>query len=467
MLKNFKKVMGISLAVVLAVSSLTGCGEKKDGTITISIGGQMTERTEKNAATYDLFQTNATNFSAENPGVTVVPDNFTFNLSDYMVKAAGGQLPTMFRATPTELKQIVETGYAQDITPLFKKYGYKDALDGNKYSKLYEYDGKVYGIIKQNSLYDMGIAYNIDVFKQADLLDENGLPKFPQTWEELAETAKIIKDKTGKTGFAIATKSNHGGWHLMNIMWAYGADFMKIENGKWKATFASDEGVAALQYIKDLKWKYGVIQAEELADITVGGKLLSLGDAGMIITHMGMLDQYVRKFGMDITNIAMSKLPAGPAGRFSQVGADIYIFTGDEKENEAAFKWLNFTGEGVTQVNDDIIQGWEKTYADKQKNGYLVGVEPKTPYTNSERNKVISEISNKYRTVNEKNFADYMNGEGVEYKFEPERCVQQMYAALDAAIQQVIGDKNADCKAILEKTQADFQANFLDKESVN
>ena len=40
-----------------------------------------------------------------------------------------------------------------------------------------------------------------------------------------------------------------------------------------------------------------------------------------------------------------------------------------------------------------------------------------------------------------------------------------MYAALDTALQQVITDKNADCKTVLENVQKDFQLNYLDKEA--
>ena len=69
-----------------------------------------------------------------------------------------------------------------------------------------------------------------------------------------------------------------------------------------------------------------------------------------------------------------------------------------------------------------------------------------------------------FRTVENKFFDDYVTGEGVEYMFEPERCVQQLYTALDNAIQTVLMDKDADCETVLKKTQEDFQANYLDKE---
>lgn len=467
-----KKLFSLILSVALAVS-VTGCvgtkvgkddGRDGDGNLHISIGGTPTEKTEENAKTYDLFMKNKAKFEAANPGVIVDADPWSFDLKNYMTKAEGGDLPTMYHTSPTEINNIVSNGYASDITNLVKKYGYDKMLNNEKYGKLYMRDGKYYGIVKDGSLYDMGIAYNVELFKQAGLVDKDGLPQFPQTWEELAETAKKIKDKTGKTGFAIASKNNQGGWHFMNIMWAYGADFMKQdENGKWKATFASKEGVAALQYIKDLKWKYDVLQEELLAGIEVGGRLLATNDCAMILTQRSMLDTYIERYGLKASNVAMSKIPAGPAGRYSQVGANVWMFSGTEEQNELCFKWLEMIGEGAT-VTDASKETMAKTNAIKQEKGYIVGVRSANLWLNDERVKAEEEAMEPYRTVDSKYFDDYINGEGVEYKFEPERCVQQLYAALDNAIQEVLLDENADCEKVLKKVQDDFQKNFLDKE---
>ena len=471
-MKKLAKILSLVMifALVLSTAACVGTkvgqndGRDSEGNLHFSVGGSPVEKTEKNAKSYDLFQENKKNFEAANPGVIVDPDEWSYDYKNYMVKAEGGDLPTMYITSPTEVKNIIENGYAADITSLVKKFGYDDMLNNEKYGKLYMKDGKYYALIKDGTLYDMGIAYNVDLFRQAGLLDENGVPKFPQTWDEFAETAKTIKEKTGKAGFAIASKNNHGGWHFMNIMWAFGTEFMEQgKDGKWIATFASEEGVKALQYIKDLKWKYDVLQDELLADIQVGGRMLATGDAAMIITQRAMLDQYAEKYGLKASNVAMSKMPAGPAGRFTQVGAEIWMFSGTDEQNEQCFKWLEFLGKGAT-VTDATKEQWAKNYAIKAEKGHIVGVRGANLWLNDERVSAETEAMEPYRTVDNKFFDDYVKGEGVEYRFEPERCVQQLYAALDNAIQTVLMDKNADCKAVLEKTQADFQVNFLDKE---
>ena len=57
----------------------------------------------------------------------------------------------------------------------------------------------------------------------------------------------------------------------------------KGDDGKWKATFNSPEAAAALQYIKDLKWKYDVLPTNTLIDGEEYSKLFATGNAAMQI----------------------------------------------------------------------------------------------------------------------------------------------------------------------------------------
>jgi len=160
-------------------------------------------------------------------------------------------LPTVFRTAPTELNTLVNSGYIKDITPYMEKYGYLDKYDNN-YSYLYTKDEKCYALVEPDSIYKVGMVYNNDLFKQAGLVDENGIPKFPQTWDEVTETAVKIKAATGKPGYVIATNGRHGGWHFINIARSFGVEFLKQDGEKWTATFASPECAKALQWVKDL-----------------------------------------------------------------------------------------------------------------------------------------------------------------------------------------------------------------------
>lgn len=464
---KLKKLSLVVLALALAIGMLSGCsvGNKKadDGKIHIKIGGTPVERTEGNAAVYDLFQERAQKFMEENPDIVVEADTFSFDLKNYLTKAAAGDLPTMFYTSPTELKLMADSGYIKDISEQAKKYGFYDGYDLEKYKELFTVDGKMYAVAYGTPSH-IGVMYNKKVMKEAGLVDANGAIKYPQTWEELAVTAQTIKEKTGKTGFFMPTKNNQGGWLSLNVFWAFGTEFMKQENNKWVATFASDEGVAALEYFKDLKWKYNAIQADVIADINGSGKALAANEVGMTINGIGITNNFVQNYELDIKNIAMSRIPAGPKGRVSQRNASVYVFTGTDEENDACFKWLEFIGQGA-KVTDDMKEQWNRDYKIKHEKGYAVGYGVTDLWVDEERIKAEEEIQQKYRTVDESSFADYMSSDGITYRSEPERCAQQLYSAIDACLQQVFSDENADCRAILEKAQKDFQLNYLDKET--
>ena len=52
----------------------------------------------------------------------------------------------------------------------------------------------------------------------------------------------------------------------------------------------------------------------------------------------------------------------------------------------------------------------------------------------------------------------------ISYQAEPPRCAQDLYALLDSCIQEVLNNKDADSKALIEKAAKDLQNNFLDYE---
>lgn len=153
-------------------------------------------------------------FEKENPDIKIETSTYKYATDTFIPKAMMGQMPTLFGTFYTEIQKIIDAGYAADITDMMTEMGMADALYPN-IKEIVEKDGRLYGIPSQ--LYVQGLICNVELFKEAGLVDADGVPIFPQNYTELAETAKIIKDKTGKAGFAMPTTSNCGGWHFMNI----------------------------------------------------------------------------------------------------------------------------------------------------------------------------------------------------------------------------------------------------------
>ena len=89
-------------------------------------------------------------------------------------------------------------------------------------------NGKLYGIPTNNET--MAMVYNMDIFQQAGL-DPN---KGPETWEDVKDFSKQIKEKTGKAGFGMVAKLNAGNtpFRYMPLSWAYGGGALDEAGGQ-------------------------------------------------------------------------------------------------------------------------------------------------------------------------------------------------------------------------------------------
>lgn len=465
-MKKMKKIICLITAAVISLSLLSACGtgaNNTDGKVHITIAAWPSPETNK--AQYDLYQKYLDAYKSKYPDVEVTTDEWRFDLKNYLVKAAAKQLPTTFTIAPTELDTLINSGYIRDITKAMTDFGYLEGYD-KKYEFVYMRDGKAYAVVDPESVYEMGLLVNVDLFKKAGLTDKKGLPKYPQTWDEVAEFSKTIKEKTGKAGFVMPTKERHGGWEFTNIAWSYGADFLeKTGDGKYKAIFASDEAAEALQFIKDLKWEANALQEEALVSIGAIQKLVGTGEAAMGIIQSGMVNGIPKSYGTPFENLAMCRIPAGPKGRFAFSSANIYVVSGEttDEELEALMNWFNMIGMGP-EVNAEMIEKWEESYKAKAEEGQIVGIKPSMIWKSGERREKQIEAMNKYTNINPELYEDYVSADDITFRADPEKCAQELYDVIDSALQKVLTDKNADVKDVLKKAQDNFQVNFLDKE---
>ncbi|MEG2584512.1 MAG: extracellular solute-binding protein, partial [Oscillospiraceae bacterium] len=401
------------------------------------------------------------------PNITVTPDQWSYDVNSFLSKAASDQLPTVYNTHFTEPKKIVEAGYAKDITEAIKKHGYADKINKDMLD-LVTIDGKYYGLPAEGYL--MGLCYNANLFKEAGIVDEKGLPKYPKTFEELALTAKEIKDKTGKAGFAFQTTKNQGGWLFMNIAWGFGAEFEKKNENKWIATFNSPEGVEALQYVKDLKWKYNVWTDNVLLDTPDVAKKFAMNELAMTFDSSAAITNSVSvDYGMDLKNVGMASMPAGPKGKKALLGGTLRMIAPDatDEEVDAVFKWLEVTGYTPSITDDLKNRISESLAAQKDKKQVVFGYKGEndvtTPWSGKEHVDLYNSIAKDYCTVNMSMFDDYLNNKDVEPKAEVPMCAQELYKILDSAIQEVLSNEKAEPKNILDKAADDFQTDYLDK----
>ncbi len=458
-----KRILTAALAAILAFSAV-GCGKEQKTSssdkIQISVGAWPSE--EGNPKGYAQYMDVKERFEEKYPNIEIIPDTWSFSLDNFLAKAASGNLPTVYEAYFTEGKRIIEAGYCSDLTKYFKEYGYEDKINP-ALKELVSKDGKYYMIPK--SAYTMGLYLSKSLFEKAGEVNADGSLKIPQTYEELAETAKRIKDKTGQRGLVVCTANNTGGWNFLNIAWSYGVEFMKQDkDGKWKATFDTKECVDALQYMKDLRWKYDVIPETTFATNTEQQKFFGTDQAAMFIGTPPQ-DELITMYGMNPNDICISSLPAGPGGRYAQVGGVFNVIKQGctDEEIDAAIKWIEFSNAGMS-IDDDAKKTMEDSYKVRQEKGLPIGFYQFSPWTDSaERNEYEKAIVDKYANIDAINVKEF-NNPPAELKLKPEEPIncQELYAVLDACIQEVIANKDADCAALIKKAAKDFQKDYLD-----
>lgn len=462
-----KKLTALFLASALGVSALAGCSggntasdKDEQGRTVISVGNWPT----KEGDDMTKMEKYKSEFETENPTMAITGDNWKYDKNSFYSKASAGQLPTLYYSWPTETASIVSGGYYTDLTDGLKRSGYYDKFNP-VLMKTVSKNGEIVAFPTMS--YSLALIYNVDLFEQAGLMNEDGTPMQPETWEEVAEFGVKIKEATGKDGFIIPTMNNCGGWIFTPIAWSYGVEFMTEKDGNYTATFDNDKMVNALQYISDLKWKYDIFSDNSLIDLDEYYKQFAIGNVGMILAAASVTDE-LYKYEMPIENIGVMPVPSGPERRVTLMGGSQAVVKNGATEDQVdvAIKWLEKVGNGINKVDELARENMEADYQKLSKDGKLIGIQPISVF--SEKNEYEDlrlEMIDKYKNIDinhVKLYNDSLTDTSIELQAEEPKCAQELYAKLDGVIQEILTNKNADIKALISQASKEFQRDYLD-----
>lgn len=474
------KKICILMCFVLMISLLSGCGKKEepatnDGAVTEENTNTEAEGTDaaaekvtlklgiwpEDTLTDDikLHEGYVKTFNAAHPNVEVVPAYYKYATDTFVSLAESGNLPTIFESWYTEPQKLINGGFVADITDILEERGWLDAINPS-ISDLLSKDGRIYGIPRDG--YALGLMLNVELFEEAGLVDDNGVPKYPKTWTELAETAKAIKDATGQAGICLLAKDNAGGWHFSNIAWAFGATLTEQgTDGKFTANVDSKEAIAAMEYVKSLKWKYDVLTPDPTnEDWGTGFVNLGTGTAAMYIAANDAVNQPTQVNGLPVDKLSLVPLPAGPDGQqYSLSGGTPYMFSKDatKEEIEAALDYLEIMGKAPV-ATEDAIAGMKADNQNKINNG--VPVIPRFPcWINEDLLAAEKAVTDEFNNVDMKLYNDYYEAIKKEgnLRLEEVGSAQDLYAELTKVLQAVITDKNANVPALMKQADENYQ----------
>ena len=425
------------MALVLALAALTGgCAKQADdGKITLKVGNWPDETNAESLTKQNELKDK---FTEANPDINIVPDTYTFDTKTFTMKASADQLPNLYSTWFTEIDNIIKQGYAADITEQMKKHGFDTAINSELLNLVKDENGKIYGV--PTDAYAQGLYIDKKLFKEAGLVTADGSIKVPNTYEELAEYAGIIK-------------------------WSYGVEFVKQkDDGSYEAAFDTQEARDALQYVKDLKWKYNALHDETVIDQNEMNKLFGTYQAAMMFANPPS-SALSAQYGMDKEDIYVARMPQGPKGRFSQMGGNLRMFSKNStpEQIDAGLTWLEFTGFSP-DITDEQLENSRTSYENTiSQNGIVLDREAFEVWVNPENVKKINGLREEYANVKHDDYADYFSFKDVTINPEPSACAQQLYAILDKCIQEVITNKDADVDKLISEACKDYQLNHLNK----
>ncbi len=450
-----KKFVALLLSLLLALGAVSALAEGKV-TLTLGIWPE-----DVDTGAIEAHETNfLPAFQAAMPDVEVVKAHYKYAVDTFVSMAEAGTVPTLFETWYTEPQKLIKGGFVADITDELTELGWLDKMNPSVRNLLSDENGRVYGLPRDG--YILGLMVNAEVFEDAGLTDENGLPLYPKTWEEFVTTGKTIKEKTGSAALCLLAADNAGGWHFSNIAWTFGATLeVKNADGKWEANLNSPEAVAAMEFVKALKWEHDLLTSDPTTEgWSSGFAQLGTGAAAMYIAANDAVNQPTEGNGLPVDKLMMVGMPAGPGGTFSLIGGTPYMFAKGSTHEQimAGLKYLECMGKAPI-LTESAKNGLVLDAKSRVERGVPV-IRSFPAWTDADFLAANEAVVAEYTNVDPRMFDAYFTAvstEGVLRMEEPVQT-QDMYSELTKVLQAVVTDQNADVQALLDAADANLQA---------
>jgi multiple sugar transport system substrate-binding protein len=404
---------------------------------------------------FDAFNAQVKQFEAKYPNIKVKSQEYEWTGPTFAAQLAGGTLPDVFTIPFTDGKSLIEQGQLADISAQVGALPYASKFNPNVLAAGQDSSGKIFAV--PTAAYGIGLQYNRTLFAAAGL-DPN---KPPTTWDEIRADAKAIAAKTGQAGFAQMTQSNTGGWMLTTLTYALGGRMQETNGTKVTSTLANAGTRQALQILRDMRWSDKSMGSNFLLDWGGINQEFAAGKIGM---YMGGSDVYTslkQQNSIKPADYGLGALPLASAPNAGLLGggtlAAVNVKASDAAK-DAAVKWIDFYYMSKLTNKDAAVLDAKTLAAANQP----VGVPALPIFDKATLDESLTWIKS-YINVPLDQMSSFTTGVFQQPLVpEPSRHTQEMYATLDAVVQAVLTDQNANIDALLKKADTDVQA-LIDK----
>jgi len=438
-------VIVTSLLAVFA-SSVSSAATAK--TVTISVASLIPGSTP---AAIAQFNAQVAEFQKANPSIKIKPVEYQWTGPTFAAKLAAGTLPTVFEVPFTDARTLGDNGQLADITtevtnlPYFSKYNKAVLAEGTTAK------GKIVALPK--GAYAQALHYNRKLFVAAGL-DPN---KPPTTWAQLAADAKQIAQATGKTGYAeMAKDDNTAGWIFTTVVYSLGGRMEVGRGTSAQATLNNPKAVTALNMLKKMRWTDNSMGSN--FDYSWGdiNQSFAAGNIGMYISGSDVYTNLVSASNIDPSIYGLGTIPlaknktAGVLGGGTEVGVRP---DANAAARAAAVKWIDFFYERPLVNKAQAIRNAQTLVASKQP----VGV-PALPLFNKKQYDLANTWIKPYINVPLAQMKPFnTNIFNQQLVPEPAASTQSVYHSLDAAVEAVLTDKNANIQQLLDAANSTAQ----------
>jgi hypothetical protein len=215
------------------------------------------------------------------------------------------------------------------------------------------------------------------------------------------------------------------------------------------------------QFVKDLKWTYDVLTADPTnEDWGTGFQQLGTGGAAMYLGATDAVGMPTETNGLPVGDLALVPTPAGSAGQFILTGGTYYAFAPNATDEQinALFYYLELMGRSP-DLNPNVIAGLEADAQSRRNRG--VPIIDEFPAWSDPTLIAAKQAANaKFANTDPRLYADFfaaIQKPGVIRTEDGGPITQDFYAELTKCLQEVLTNRNADPKALLDTAQANVQ----------
>ena len=431
-------VIVTSLLAVFA-SSVSSAATTK--TTTISVASLIPGSTPQ---AIQQFNNQVAAFQKANPSIKVKPVEYQWTGPTFAAKLAAGTLPTVFEVPFTDARTLGDNGQLADLTAEIKALPYYSKFNKSVLAEATTAKGKIIALPK--GAYAQALHYNRKLFSAAGLNPN----KPPTTWLQLRAFAKQIAEKTGKTGYAeMAKDDNTAGWIFTTVVYSLGGRMEVGRGTSAKATLNNPKAVTALNMLKAMRWTDNSMGSNFDMGWSDINQAFAAGNIGMYISGSDVYTNLVSASNIDPSIYGLAPIPLAKNATAGVLGGGTLVGVRPDANaaaRAAAVKWIDFYSEQPLVNKAQAIRNAKTLVASKQP----VGV-PALPLFNKAQYALANTWIKPYINVPQAQMKPFTTGIYNQTVVpEPAASTQSVYHSLDAPVEAVLTDKNANVQQLLD-----------------